>query len=281
MSAPHHRCLHELVAAQAARTPRAEAVAFAGSSLTYRELDRAANRLAQRLRRLGAGPEAIIAVALERSLELPVALLAALKAGAAYLPLDPGYPRERLAFMLDESRAAVVLTAERLLPALPGAGGAPVLCLDREEPALAGEPDAAPAALAVPGNLAYVLYTSGSTGRPKGVAVPHAAIVNHMLWLARRFALGPADRVLQKTPFSFDASVWEFYAPWLAGGALVVARPGGHQDAAYLVETLRRERITILQVVPSLLRLLAEQPGLEDCRSLRLLFCGGEPLPRE
>ncbi len=270
--------LHDLVAAQVARTPDAIALVFRDGQLSYRALDTRANQLAQRLRSYGVGPDVVVGIYAERSLDLIVALLAVLKAGGAYLPLDPDYPAERLAFMLADTQPAVLLTQSQLPPLLPSSS-IPRIELDRPWLADHAVDRRAPSLLPEPDNLAYLIYTSGSTGRPKGVMISHRAITNHMHWLQRRFPLQPSDRLLYKTPFSFDASVWEVYAPLLVGGVLVVAEPRGHQDADYLIATLQREQITTLQVVPTMLRLLVGRPGWEQCRSLRQLFCGGEALP--
>ncbi|HEX7243109.1 MAG TPA: amino acid adenylation domain-containing protein, partial [Longimicrobiaceae bacterium] len=270
--------VHAQVAEQARLTPGAVAVEGAGGALSYAELDARAGRLAARLRALGVGPEARVGVCLERSPELAVALLAVLRAGGAYLPLDPGYPSERLGWMLADSRVAVLLTETRLLDRLP-AGDARVVCLDRD--AAGGEEAEAAPVRVFPESPAYVIYTSGSTGRPKGVEVPHGALASHLRWLQRAYPLGAGDRVLQKTPVSFDASVWEFWAPLTTGAALVMARPDAHRDPAELVREAAEGRITVLQVVPSLLRALLDGGGLERCASLRRLCCGGEALPAE
>jgi amino acid adenylation domain-containing protein/non-ribosomal peptide synthase protein (TIGR01720 family) len=271
-------CLHTWIAAQARATPEDVAVVFEEDPLTYRELDEVTNRLARQLRRLGAGPESHVGIYMERSLELVVALLGTLKTGAAYLPLDPDYPQARLAAMLEDGRAAVLLTQERLLPGAP-ACDAPVVVLDRAFQALAGESAQALAAGALPDNPAYLIFTSGSTGRPKGVAVPHRGIVNRLLWMKEAYSLTPADRVLQKTPFSFDVSVWELFWPLMAGARLVLARPGGHRDSGYLAELIAREGITNLHFVPSMLTAFLEEPGAVRCESLRRVFCSGEALP--
>ncbi len=226
-------CLHRLIEEQAERTPQAVAVSYEGDELTYRQLDERANRLARhlinRLVRLGAGPESLVGVAAERSLELVVALVATLKAGAAYVPLDPGYPRERLQFMLEDAGIAVLLTQSHLEDVVPG-GRAERVLLDRFDWD-AGRADNLDVAVD-PANPAYAIYTSGSTGRPKGAMVPHRGIVNRLLWMQEAYGLGADDRVLQKTPFSFDVSVWEFFWPLITGARLVVAPPGAHQDAA-------------------------------------------------
>ncbi len=282
---PAEACLHELIAAQAARTPGAPAVRFAGRTICYAELEEASNRLARRLRRFQVGQEVRVGVCAERSLEMVVALVAVLKAGGAYVPLDPGYPAERLAYMLEDSGVGVLLTQGHLVPALPAHGplkGAPdqnarVVLLD--ELWTLDEPASPLATEATPESLAYMIYTSGSTGRPKGAMNAHRGIVNRLAWMQAEYGLGPDDRVLQKTPFSFDVSVWEFFWPLITGACLVVAKPGGHQDANYLVQTIAAEGITTLHFVPSMLQVFVEAPGLEACTSLRRVLASGEALP--
>ncbi|HEV2735529.1 MAG TPA: amino acid adenylation domain-containing protein, partial [Longimicrobiaceae bacterium] len=271
--------VHEAVAEQARRTPHAPAVAWEGGSLSYAELDARAGRLARRLRAHGVGPDSRVAVFLERSPELVVALLGTLKAGGAYVPLDPGYPAARLAWMVEDSAPAVVLTVEELRGRLPDTGAA-VLAPDGAPDGSPGEAAEPPLAAPAGGSLAYVIYTSGSTGRPKGVAVPHLARGNHVRWMQEALPLGPDDRVLQKTPVSFDASVWEFWAPLVAGATLVLARPDGHRDPAYLARAIAAEGVTVVQAVPSLLRVLLEE-DVSGWKRLRRVFCGGEALPAE
>jgi amino acid adenylation domain-containing protein len=274
-------CVHRLVEEQAARTPEAVAVVFEGRQLTYAELDRGANRLANHLRALGVGPETRVGVCVERSAEMVVALLAVLKAGGAYVPLDPEYPQERLAFMLEDARVRVLVTERPLADALPE-HGARVVLLDADAETIARAGAEGPEGVGVEAqNLAYVIYTSGSTGKPKGVMISHRAIANRLLWMQRAFPLTGVDAVLQKTAFSFDASVWELFVPLLAGARLVVARPGGQQDSAYLVGLMREQRVTVLQLVPSMLRVVLEEAALEDCEGLRHVYCGGEALPTE
>ncbi|MDG4752603.1 non-ribosomal peptide synthetase [Micromonospora sp. WMMD718] len=272
--------IHEQFEAQARATPDAEAVRFRDERLSYAELDRRANQLAHRLRRLGVGRDVLVGVCLERSVEMVVSLLATLKAGGAYLPLDPALPQSRTVFMLDDARAPVLLTHSRLAPSLP-ALDAHVLCLDDVAADLAGEPASSPGVRVDGEALAYVIYTSGSTGRPKGVMNVHAGIRNRLLWMQDEYRLDATDRVLQKTPFSFDVSVWEFFWPLMTGACLVVAVPDGHRDARYLVETIRRERITTVHFVPSMLRVFLTEDGAADCPSLRRVLCSGEALPRE
>jgi amino acid adenylation domain-containing protein len=275
-------CLHELIEQQVRATPGAVALVGEQGSLTYAELNRRANQLAHWLRAHGVGPDVPVGVCMERSLELEVALLAVLKAGGAYVPLDPSYPAERLAFMVEETRVPVVLAQERLRAVAP-ARGARVLCLDGEWERLRAEAppswDTDPVPLAGPENLAYIIYTSGSTGRPKGAMNTHRGICNRLLWMQDAYRLGPADRVLQKTPFSFDVSVWEFFWPLMAGAALVMARPEGHRDAGYLAGLIAAQGITTLHFVPSMLQAFLDEPRAAACRSLRRVICSGEALP--
>ncbi len=324
---PPELCLHERIAAQVARTPEAVAVELEGESLSYGELAARAGEGAARLRALGVGPEGRVGIALERSPELIVALLAVLAAGAAYVPLDPSYPAERLRFMLADSGVGVVVTsveAGAWLQTMPAISadirvvfvgekekkvgpprGAPLLTspLTQPPPAQGGgtrppreraatgfrpydpqSPDlllggTAAERRAVPDDLAYVLYTSGSTGTPKGAMNSHRAIVNRLLWMQERYGLRPEDHVLQKTPVSFDVSVWELFWPLLAGARLVFARPGGHQDPHDLARTIALHEITTVHFVPSMLQAFLAEPAVERCRSLVRVIASGEALP--
>jgi amino acid adenylation domain-containing protein len=277
---PRDVCLHQFIEAQVERTPEAIALTFEGQSLTYRELDSRANQLAWHLRSLGVGPESRVGLCLERSLEMVISLLATLKAGGAYVPLDPAYPQERLGWMLEDSSPTVLLVQERLLPRLPSQR-AHVVCVDSGQAGIASLPRHAPPALSTSDNLAYIIFTSGSTGRPKGAMNEHHAVVNRLLWMQDEYELGPHDVVLQKTPFSFDVSVWEFFWPLMRGARLVLAKPGGHQDPDYLVRLISQERVTTLHFVPSMLKVFLEEPGLERCSSLERVVCSGEALPVE
>jgi amino acid adenylation domain-containing protein len=273
------KCLHQLFELQAAQTPDNVAVIFEERRLTYAELNEQANQLAHHLQRLAVGPEVLVGICVERSLEMIVGLLGILKTGAAYVPLDPSYPKERLAFMLDDAKVRVLLTQQRLARTLPE-HQALVVCLDTASETIVEESRYNPQSKVSPANVAYVIYTSGSTGRPKGVMIPHKAIVNRLLWMQTAFPLTCEDLVLQKTPFSFDASVWEFFAPLFAGAGLLIARPGGHQDNTYLAQLVAERGVTTVQVVPSMYRVLLETKGIEACNgSLRRVFCGGEALP--
>ena len=270
-------CVHQMFEAQVERTPDSVAVVFEEQTLTYRELNTRANRLAHHLHTLGVGPDVPVGLCVERSLELLVGLLGILKAGAAYIPLDPAYPPARLAFMLADAEASVLVTQPQWMARLP-MYGVQMVCLDGAWERLAVQPGDNLVSGVTPANLAYVMYTSGSTGQPKGVMIPHSALSNHMHWMQETFALTAADRVVHKTSISFDASVWELFAPLLVGGRLIVARPGGHQDSAYLVELLATQQVTMLKLVPSLLQMLLAEDALVTCGSLRHVFCGGEAL---
>jgi len=275
---PQDKCLHQLFMEQVERTPEHIAVVFEDQQLTYAQLNARANQLAHYLQNLGVEPNMLVAVCLERSLEMVVGLLGVLKAGGAYLPLDSMYPQERLALMLEDSQAPMLLTQQRLLAILPE-HQAQTICLDSNWEIIAQQSEGNPVNKTTIENLAYVIYTSGSTGKPKGAMLAHRAICNHMFWMQTSFPLTEQDKVLQKTPFSFDASIWEFYAPLLVGAQLAIARPGGHRDSNYLIKVIAEQQITILQLVPSLLQMLLEHGGIKTCTSLRRVFCGGETLP--
>jgi amino acid adenylation domain-containing protein/non-ribosomal peptide synthase protein (TIGR01720 family) len=274
---------------QVSRTPEAVALVSNDASLTYDALNQRANRLAHQLIERGIGPESIVALALPRSLETVIALLAILKAGAAYLPLDPDYPADRLQFMLADARpCAIVTTGTTAAQALSGSS-LPQVVLDEPHvlAALESKPshnptDADRTRPLTPQNPAYVIYTSGSTGTPKGVVVAEDAIVNRLRWMQGEYALGIDDRVLQKTPAGFDVSVWEFFWPLIEGAALVLAKPEGHKDPAYLAEIIAAEKITTIHFVPSMLQTFLQQPSVANhCGTLKRVFCSGEALPEE
>ncbi|MFI0979468.1 amino acid adenylation domain-containing protein [Streptomyces sp. NPDC021093] len=274
--------LSELIAEQALRTPEAVAVEDAGGSgarLTYAQLEYRAEELAHRLRALGAGPGRRVGVCLRRSTDLVAVLLAVWRTGAAYVPLDPEHPARRLSWILDDTGVTAVVTARATRAALPELTGVRTLVVD--EGAADFEAGADPGEPLRADDAAYVLHTSGSTGRPKGVVITHAGIANRVRWLAERHALGPGDRVLQKTTIGFDAAGLELFAPLLSGGTVVLAPEGAERDPAVLLETVAAQRITVLQAVPSVLRALAAAPGWDRCGALRLLFSAGEPLHAE
>ncbi|KGJ05637.1 enterobactin synthase [Paracoccus halophilus] len=261
--------LTALIEAQLAATPDAPALSFGAETLSFADLDRRSAALAARLAAMGAGRDRIVAVALERSLELPVALLACLRAGAAYLPLDPEHPPERIARILSQADPVAVLTTPDLVGLFPGGT---TLLHPADWPAQ-GRPDATPG----PGDLAYVIFTSGSTGEPKGVAIEHRAIVNRLLWMQAHYGIDASDRILQKTPATFDVSVWEFFLPMIAGAELVMAPPGAHRDPAQIARLIRERAITTLHFVPSMLSAFLASPASQGL-GLRRVFCSGEEL---
>jgi amino acid adenylation domain-containing protein len=287
--APLDACLHERIAAQARRTPRAIAVVFGERQVSYRELDRRAGRLARRLRALGVGPESRVGIRAERSVELMVGLLGILKSGGAYVPLDPEQPPERLALLVADTLGprGVVLVGPGLSAAVGlGERGVRQLALDESGP----EPDADeiededPAEPQLPvDSLAYVIHTSGSTGRPKGVMNSHRGVLNRLLWMQDLYPLAAEDGVLQKTPTGFDVSVWELFWPLLFGARMVLARPGGHRDPAYLAGLIARERVTVVHFVPSLLPGFLDEAEADPARlaTLRRVFLSGEALSYE
>ncbi|WP_227982415.1 amino acid adenylation domain-containing protein [Nocardia spumae] len=274
--------LADLFGAQAEATPDAVALEFEGATLTYAQLRRRADRLARVLIARGAGPDTVVGLAMRRSLDLVVGMYAIVRAGAAYVPIDPDHPAERTAHILDQAAPLCVLTAagdEVVLPAgvavvdVRSADGdtdpraeAPITDADRRAP-LRGD------------DLAYVIFTSGSTGRPKGVGITHAAIVNRLAWMQDRYPLDDSDAVLQKTPATFDVSVWEFFWPLQIGARLVIAAPDGHRDPAYLARIIADRGITTAHFVPSMLSVFVTDTDVRDCGGLRRVFCSGEALP--
>jgi amino acid adenylation domain-containing protein len=272
--------LQRLFEEQVERTPAAAALTFADQHLSYRELNRRANQLAHYLRRLGVNTDQPVGIMMERSIELVVGLLGILKAGGAYVPFDPSYPEKRLTFMLQDAQVKVLLTQSHLA-AKTSTQAATVICLDAVLDQIEREDEANPFGRVAPENLVYVIYTSGSTGQPKGAMNTQAGICNRLLWAQSVYQLTESDCVLQKTPFSFDVSVWEFFLPLITGARLVLAKPGGHRDSEYLVELIRKEKVTILHFVPSMLQVFLETNAIESCSSVRQVVCSGEALPLE
>ncbi|HYK02057.1 MAG TPA: amino acid adenylation domain-containing protein, partial [Thermoanaerobaculia bacterium] len=284
---PRDKCLHQLFMEQVAQSPERIAVISGDEQLTYEQLYARSRDLALYLQAEGVQPDGPVGLCMERSLDMVVSLLGILQAGGAYVPLDPDYPVERLAHMLQDSSAAIVLTQEKLQDKLTSLTpeGTRIVPLDLHWPVI----DARVAALKAenvelvervePHHLAYVIYTSGSTGRPKGVMNEHRGVVNRLIWMQNAYALDADDTVLQKTPFSFDVSVWEFFWPLLTGARLVMARPEGHKDPGYLVDTIREHRITTLHFVPPMLQVFLDHPDAAQCLSLTRVICSGEALP--
>jgi amino acid adenylation domain-containing protein len=268
---PQHRCIHELLETQVERTPDAVAAVFEDQSLTYNELNRRANRLAHRLQKLEVGPETVVGIMVERSLEMVAGLLGVLKAGGAYLPLDPTYPPERLAFMLADSQASVLLTQAHLVERLPAHAGQTVR-LDADWAEIAQESDENPLSQATADDLAYVIYTSGSTGRPKGVLLRHRGLCNLVNAQTRAFGVGADSRVMQFASFSFDASVSEVFMALLTGATLYLARQEVLASVPDLLQFLRDRAITTVTLPPSVLRVLPA----EELPALATVIAAGE-----
>jgi amino acid adenylation domain-containing protein len=273
---PKDKCLHQLFEAQVVRTPDAVAVIFEDEQLTYRELNGKANQLAHHLQQHGVGPEVLVGLCVERSLDMLVGLLGILKAGGAYVPLDPTFPPERLAFMLQDAQMAVLLTQQHLLAQLP-AHDTKVICLDADAAALTQQSEANSLSATTSSNLAYVIYTSGSTGRPKGVQVLHRAVVNFMLSMRQQPGLTRQDTLLAITTLSFDIAALELFLPLLVGARVIVASQDSAADGAALAEALTRARVTVMQATPITWRLLLAA-GWQGKPDLKIL-CGGEALP--
>lgn len=275
MTRPRAACLHHLFEQQAARSPGAVALRFDGGTMTYAELDLRASRLAAALRDRGVRAETLVGMGCERSPEMFVALLGIMKAGGAYVPLDLEAPAARLADVLGQCGDPPVVTTDSARRTMPWVAEKDVVYTDRlpgryrarRDPAVVG-----------PDNLVYVIFTSGSTGRPKGVMTEHAPVVNRLRWMIDNHPLGPGDTVLHKTPVFFDVSVWEIFWPLSVGATLVIARPGGHRDADYLVRTVQDRGVTVAHFVPSMLYAFLEHPHVSRCTSLTRVYCSGEAL---
>ncbi|MEL6771457.1 MAG: amino acid adenylation domain-containing protein [Bacteroidota bacterium] len=278
---PSETLLHSPIEEQAARAPDSVAVVLDGVHLTYGVLERQANQLAHLLMGRGVGPGVTVGVCQRRSVEMVVSMVAILKAGGSYLPLDPDSPPARLVFSLQETQAAVALCAEAVRSKL-GESAVPVVTVEAAWEVLDALPASRPSVKHRTNQLAYVMYTSGSTGRPKGVMIEHAGIANRLHWMQQAYGLTPEDRVVQKTPFGFDVSVWEFFWPLWQGAALVMARPGGHRDPEYLASLMQRERITTAHFVPSMLRAFLQASDVAaKTRTLARVICSGEALTHD
>lgn len=275
---PQDQCIHQLFEAQVEKTPDAVAVIFEGKTLTYRELNHRANQLAHHLRKSGVKSETFVGICVERSLEMVIGLLGIQKAGGAYVPLDPTYPTERIIYLLENSQVPVLLTQNHLKATLPEYQGC-VIDLDSDwDTIIATESLENPVSGVTSNSLIYIIYTSGSTGKPKGTMNTHKGVVNRMIWMQDQYQLNSSDRVLQKTPFSFDVSGWEFWWTLTTGARLVIAKPEGHKDPNYLVKLITEQHITTLHFVPSMLQIFLEEPDVKSCSSLRQVFCSGEAL---
>jgi amino acid adenylation domain-containing protein len=272
---PREKCIHELVVEQAAKTPDAIAIVFEDEQLSYGELDRRSNRLAHYLRERGVGPEKLVGLCVERSLEMVVGLLGILKAGGAYLPLEPSYPQDRLAYMLADAAPAVLLTQQHLSSTVP-AGDIPTFYLDAQWLELTKQPLANPTPIGCPDNLAYVIYTSGSTGQPKGVMVERRGLQNLMRWYLDDLTLTDRDAVLLVSSFNFDLTQKNIFGPLLVGGRLHLTAEAFNPRA--LVRQIQRERITHINLSPSAFYALVDADSEAQFGSLKRVVLGGEPI---
>ncbi len=273
-------CIHQMFEIQVERSPQATAVIYENSQISYQQLNQRANQLAHHLRTLGVKPEVLVGIYLERSLEMVVGLLGILKAGGAYLPLDPAYPSEYLAYILKDSQISAILTTQQLVSSLPHHINH-IVCLDSHWQIISENNSENLVSQTTLDNLIYTIYTSGSTGRSKGVMITHRGICNQIIWRQTTFRLTQTDKVLQNISLSFDPSVWQIFWPLCWGAQLIMVRPGGNLDTKYLVELILQQQITIMALVPSMLRVLLDEKQIENCQSLRHITCGGEVLPVE
>ncbi|SFX81244.1 amino acid adenylation domain-containing protein, partial [Thermoactinomyces sp. DSM 45891] len=279
----HESTIHELFEKQVARTPEAVAVVYEEGQLTYQELNEKANQLAHYLQKRGIGPESLVGICVERSPEMIIGLFGVLKAGGAYVPLDPGYPENRLKYILENSQIEVLLTKEALMGWLPE--GIQAICLDRDQEAIAKESCLSPVSGVTANNVAYIIYTSGSTGNPKGVMIEHHSVINRLQWMQKSYPLSTQDTILQKTPFSFDVSVWELFWWSLAGARVSLLPPGGEKDPAMIEEFIERHRVTTMHFVPSMLSMFLDymerSQAMKNVSSLQQVFTSGEALQTE
>ncbi|MGR6009583.1 non-ribosomal peptide synthetase [Bacillus cereus] len=273
-------CIHELIEKQVELTADKIAVMFEGKKLSYKQLNERANQLANLLIRKGLEIEDPVGVCMERSIDLVVTLLGILKAGGAYVPLDSSYPKQRLDYMLGNSSPAFIISTK-------DKNGLFISSLDQEKciyldacKELEVEAKVNPNVPVKSENLMYIIYTSGSTGKPKGVMNTHAALNNRLQWMQQEFNLGEMDRVLQKTPYSFDVSVWEFFWPLLSGATLVMAKPDKHKDPKYLLKVIEEYQITTVHFVPSMLQIFLDACSKQEKTSLKRVICSGEALPK-
>ncbi|MFC9538783.1 amino acid adenylation domain-containing protein [Lysinibacillus sp. NPDC056959] len=269
-------CVHQLFEKQVNATPFNIAVDFEGEILTYQQLNERANQLAHFLREQGVGPDTLVGIYVERSLEMIIGLLGILKAGGTYVPIDPTYPEKRIEYVLEDTNVSIVLTQENLKTRIIK-DGVQVVCLTSKSDCFRYNCDNLDNNTTLK-NLIYVIYTSGSTGNPKGVMVQHEGIVNYLTWMQKNFELTHEDKVIQKAPFSFDASIREIFWPLISGAQLIIAKPNGHKDTDYLLELVINKEITTIVFVPSMLKVFLQHEGIKRCTSLKRVFSSGEAL---
>lgn len=274
---PKNQCLHERFERQVDKTPEAVAVIFENQQLIYSELNRKANQLAHYLQTLAVKPGVLVGICLERSLEMVIGILGILKAGGAYVPIDPTYPLDRQSYMLTDAQISILLTQQHL----SSSHLVQNILLDNDWKIISQYSPLNPVSDVTSEHEVYVIYTSGSTGKPKGVINSHQGLVNRLVWMQKTYQLTASDRVLQKTSISFDVSVWEIFWPLLEGSCLILAKPNGQQDSAYLVQLIINQQITTLHFVPSMLQVFIEEPELKTCHSIKRVICSGEALSSE
>ncbi|MEM8677504.1 MAG: amino acid adenylation domain-containing protein, partial [Cyanobacteria bacterium P01_G01_bin.67] len=275
---PLDKTIPELFLNQVNKTPDAIALIFEDKKYTYQELNEQADLLANHLIEIGVKPEIPVGIYLERSEKMAIAILAIIKAGGSYVPLDPIYPQNRIDFIIQDTGLNIILIQTKYQAKFID-NNLTIINLDFPSPPVSQSPSLPVSQSLHPNNPAYIIYTSGSTGKPKGVVNTHRSLVNRLLWMQDTYQLNSEDKVLQKTPFSFDVSVWEFFWTWLNGACLVIAKPEGHKDSNYLVELIDKEQITTLHFVPSMLEVFLEESNISSCKSIKKVICSGEALP--
>lgn len=269
--------LHKLFEEQVKKAPNNIALIYEKEVLSYNDLNCRANQIARFLKKKGVGPDQLVGVYMKRSIDMVLAIYGIVKAGGAYVPLDPDYPAERVKFMMEDADTQIILTQSEIDNRLP-ISSSEIVCLDKVKDEINNE-DIENLEVSITGdNLAYMIFTSGSTGRPKGVMNVHKAICNRLIWMQEEYKLDEQDKVLQKTPFSFDVSVWEFFWPLITGASLVIAQPDGHKDSLYLINTVKDYGITTMHFVPSMLQIFLQEKSVTECTSLKRVICSGEAL---
>jgi amino acid adenylation domain-containing protein/non-ribosomal peptide synthase protein (TIGR01720 family)/FkbM family methyltransferase len=275
---PTDKTLVDLFEKQVEKTPDAIAVVFDKQQYSYKELNERSNQLGHYLRSKGVKEETLVPICMDRSLQMIIGIWGIVKAGAAYVPIDPEYPADRIRYMLQDTAATIALCNHNSISIIKFTGGPEPIAIDAAWPLISQQPVTHVDTNLTPGNVAYVIYTSGSTGQPKGVMNEHAGVVNRLLWAQDYYGLTSKDRVLQKTTFCFDVSVWELFWPSLVGSKLVFAKPGGHKDPEYLKHIIEQEQITLLHFVPSMLGVFLSDLQTGECSGLKKVLCSGEAL---